>query len=69
MTTFAALITIETDDPTLALPCATEAQAQRRKRAVQAAYITHVVDVMTERDGALAMQVIEMLREDQEADA
>ncbi len=63
MTTLACLITIDSDDPALMLPCATEAQAQQRKRAVAGACLTHVVEVMTEHDAAMVLRVLEMLRE------
>ena len=67
MTTHAILITIETDDPALTLPVATEAQAQRRKRAVQAASVSHVVEVMTEHDAAMVLRVLDLLRDDEAA--
>ncbi len=63
MTTIACLITIDSDDPVLTLPCATEAQAQLRKRAVAGACLTHVVEVMSEHDAAMVLRVLEMLRE------
>ena len=64
MTTIACLITIDSDDPALTLPCATEAQAQARKRAVAMACLTHVVEVMSERDAAMVCRVLDLLRED-----
>ncbi len=67
MTTHAILITIDTDDPAIAAPCVTEAQAQARKRAVMAAGLTHVVEVMSEQDAALVMWVLEMLHADDAA--
>ncbi len=67
MTTVAILITIDTDDPSIAAPCHTEAQAQARKRAVAGACLTHVVEVMTEHDAAMVMWVLEMLHADDAA--
>ncbi len=67
MTTHAILITIDTDDPAIAAPCATEAQAQARKRAVAGACLTHVVEVMSEHDAAMVVWVLEMLRQDDAA--
>ncbi len=65
MTTVAILITIDTDDPSIAAPVLTEAQAQARKRAVLAAGLTHVVEVMSVRDAALVLEVLEMLHQDE----
>ncbi len=65
MTTVAILITIDTDDPSIAAPCHTEAQAQARKRAVAGACLTHVVEVMSVRDAALVLEVLEMLHQDE----
>ncbi len=67
MTTVAILITIDTDDPSIAAPCHTEAQAQARKRAVMAASVSHVVEVMSEDDAALVVWVLEMLHADDAA--
>ncbi len=67
MTTVAILITIDTDDPSIAAPCHTEAQAQARKRAVAGACLTHVVEVMSVRDAALVLEVLEMLHADDAA--
>ncbi len=64
MTTVAILITIDTDDPSIAAPVLTEAQAQARKRAVAGACLTHVVEVMSVRDAALVLEVLEMLHQD-----
>ncbi len=67
MPTIACLITIDSDDPAIAAPVATEAQAQLRKRAVMAARVSHVVEVMSEHDAAMVLRVLEMLRESDEA--
>lgn len=67
MTTRACLITIETDDPALLEEPATEAQAQARKRALAHAYLTHVVEVMSEDDAAMVVWVLEMLRREDNA--
>ncbi len=64
MTVHAILITIDTDDPSIAAPVLTEEQAQARKRAVMAAGLSHVVEVMSVRDAAMVVWVLDLLRED-----